>query len=219
MEPVIERYPDGTRINHWAVAMLFVCAALSGLAIFHPLFYFFTAFFGGGPWTRILHPFFGVLMVLGFIVLFFQVWRENIWKPRDTAWVRKAPTLLRGDEEGMPEVGKYNAGQKVVFWLFGLSLVLLLVTGFMFWRPWFAELFPIVVRRIAVLVHAIAAVVLILSVIVHVYAAIWVKGSIQAMTRGTVSAHWARRHHLLWYRDIRGQAGDHGRRDTVADER
>jgi len=59
-------------------------------------------------------------------------------------------------------------------------------------------------RRAAVVLHATAAAILILSVIVHVYAAIWVKGSVRAMTRGTVSEAWARRHHPLWYREISG---------------
>jgi formate dehydrogenase subunit gamma len=199
---MIVRYPDRTRTNHWAVALLFICAALSGLALFHPALYFFSLLFGGGPWTRILHPFFGLLMVLGFVFLFLKVWRDNYWTAGDSAWLRRSPELLKGREENMPPVGKYNAGQKLVFWVFGISLSLLLVTGFMFWQPWFADFFPIVVRRIAVLLHAIAAVVLILSVIVHIYAAILVKGSIRAMTRGVVSENWARRHHSLWHRDI-----------------
>lgn len=203
--PLIERYADGTRLNHWAVAMLFVCAALTGLAVFHPLFYFLSALFGGGQWTRILHPFFGVLMVLGFVFLFLQVWRDNFWNSNDTAWVKRAPDLLKGDEEDMPAVGKYNAGQKAVFWIFAISLVLLLVTGFMFWQPWFADFFPVGIRRAAVLIHSISATILILSVIVHIYAAIWVKGSVQAMTRGTVTENWARRHHLLWYRELNGK--------------
>jgi len=209
---LIQRYPDRTRMNHWAVALLFVCAALSGLAFFHPALFFFSALFGGGPWTRILHPFFGLLMVLGFVFLFFQVWHENIWKPRDTQWVRQAGDLLKGDEGKMPQVGKYNAGQKAVFWVFSICLVLLFVTGFMFWRPWFVDFFPITVRRIAVVVHAVSAVVLVLSVIVHVYAAIWVKGSIRAMTRGTVSEGWARRHHPLWFSELREQGNVQERR-------
>jgi len=203
----IQRYPDGTRMNHWAVALLFLCAGLSGLAFFHPAFYFLTMLFGGGPWTRILHPFFGVLMVIGFVGLFFQVWHENTWKPRDTDWMRNSPRMIKGDQSGMPPVGKYNAGQKLVFWLFGISLLLLFITGFVFWQPYFADSFPVPLRRIAVLVHAVSAVVLILSVIVHVYAAIWVKGSIRAMTRGTVSENWARHHHPLWYRDVRDASG------------
>jgi formate dehydrogenase subunit gamma len=209
MTRYLQRYPDRTRINHWAVAGLFLCAGLSGLAFFHPALFPLTMLFGGGPWTRVLHPFFGVLMVLGFVFLAWQVWRENVWKAQDTAWLKAAPHLvMTGDEESMPPAGKYNAGQKLVFWAFGVSLVLLFVTGFVFWQPWFADYFAIPLRRVAVVVHAAAATVLILSVIAHVYAAIWVKGTMRAMTRGTVTERWARRNHPLWYRQVGGTGGD-----------
>lgn len=198
----IKRYEDGVRLNHWGVALMFVLAALSGLALFHPSLFFFSHLFGGGPWTRILHPFLGLLMVLGFVVLFAKVWRDNTWKPVDTEWVKHSSDLLRGDENRMPPVGKYNAGQKVVFWVFGISLLVLLVTGFMFWRPWFAGYFPIPLIRAAALLHAFSAFVLVLSVIIHVYAAIWVKGSVHAMTRGWVSENWARQHHPLWQQEM-----------------
>ena len=36
--------------------------------------------------------------------------------------------------------------------------------------------------------------------IIHVYAAIWVRGTISAMTRGTVTGGWAWRHHRKWLR-------------------
>ncbi len=205
MTRYVQRYRDFTRINHWLVAFLFIGAGLTGLAFLHPAFYFFTALFGGGPWARILHPFFGVLMALGFIFLFFQLWRDNIWNRDDSAWVRNAPRMMRGDEEHTPPAGKYNAGQKLVFWIFALCLVLLVVTGIMFWRPWFADAFPIPVRRVAVLLHSVSAAVLIIGVIIHIYAAIWVKGSVRAMTRGTVSEHWARQHHPKWYRQLEGK--------------
>jgi len=199
----ITRYRDRTRMNHWAVALLFICAGLTGLALFHPSMYFFSALFGGGYWTRVLHPFFGLLMVLGFVFLFFAVVRDNFWTKTDTEWVKKAPQLITtGNEHGLPPVHKYNAGQKGVFWIFAISLVLLLITGFMFWQPWFAHFFPIPLRRIAMLVHAVAAFALVMSVIIHVYAAIWVKGSFRAMTRGTVHEDWAKSHHPLWYKEV-----------------
>ena len=204
MKKLIQRYPDRTRLNHWAVAMLFVCAGLTGLSLFHPALFPLSMLFGGGPWTRILHPVLGVLMVLGFAFLFALVWRENVWKPGDTEWLEAAPRLvLTGDESAMPPVAKYNGGQKVVFWAFVVCLVLLFVTGFVFWQPWFANAFPIPLRRVAVVVHSASAVVLILSVIAHVYAAIWVKGTMRAMTRGTVTAAWARQNHPLWYREVK----------------
>lgn len=43
---------------------------------------------------------------------------------------------------------------------------------------------------------------MILGIVVHIYAAIWVKGTIRAMTRGTVSAACAKRHHRAWYREM-----------------
>jgi formate dehydrogenase subunit gamma len=202
---MIVRYRDSTRLNHWFVAILFFCAGLTGLAIFHPFFFPLSSLFGGGVWTRILHPFFGIVMALGFIGLFVAMWRENLLDKTDGAWLRAAPRLLRGHEEDMPAVDKNNAGQKLVFWSAALCLAMLLLTGFMFWQPWFADYFPVPLRRLAVLLHALAATVLILTIITHVYAAIWVKGSIQAMTRGTVSEGWARFHHPLWWRRITGK--------------
>jgi formate dehydrogenase subunit gamma len=189
-------------MNHWFVALMFIFAGLSGLAFFHPSLFFFSTLFGGGQWTRILHPFMGLAMVLGFLFLFFSMWRSNLLDGDDAAWLRNAPLMLRGDKSGMPPVGKYNAGQKLVFWAFGISLLLLFVTGFMFWSPWFVGFFPILLRRIAVVVHSVSAVVLILSVITHIYAAIWVKGTLRAMTRGTVTEGWAKLNHPLWHRKM-----------------
>lgn len=202
---MILRYRDSTRLNHWLVAFLFLCAGLTGLAIFHPLFYPLVNLFGGGVWSRILHPFFGVAMALGFLFLFVALWRENVWDRGDSAWMRAAPRLVRGHEAEMPPVGKNNAGQKMVFWIAALCLLVLLVTGFFFWEPWFAPAFPVLLRRLGVVLHAAAATVLILTIIVHIYAAIWVKGSVQAMTRGTVSEGWARFHHPLWWKKITGK--------------
>ena len=201
----LRRYQDSTRLNHWFVAFMFLCAGLSGLAFFHPSLFFLTAFFGGPQWTRVLHPYMGVAMVLGFVFLFFTMWRSNLLDRSDVEWVKNAPQMLKGDKSGMPPVGKYNAGQKLVFWAFAVSLVLLFVTGFIFWSPWFVHYFPITLRRIAVLVHAISAFVLVLSVITHVYAALWVKGSMRAMTRGTVTEPWARLNHPLWHREMTGE--------------
>ena len=200
----LKRYEDGVRMNHWVIAVLFVLAALSGLAFFHPSLFFFSTLFGGGSWTRILHPFLGVAMFLGFFLMFLKVWHENVLNAADREWTRHAGDMLRGDKSKMPPVGKYNAGQKIVFWAFGVSLLVLVLTGIVFWRPWFAGYFSIGLIRLATLLHAVAAVVLILSVIVHVYAAIWVKGTVRAMTRGTVTEAWAKQNHPLWHREITG---------------
>lgn len=198
----LQRYSPGERSNHWAVAICFIAAAVSGFALFHPALYWLTALVGGPQWARILHPYLGIAMFALFLGMFFMFAGANVWRKEDSAWLGSAGKLIgEGSAARMPAVGKYNGGQKLVFWIFVLSLLVLLVTGLMFWQAWFATSVPIGLQRVAVLLHALAAFGLVLAVIVHAYAAIWVKGTLQAMVRGTVSAGWARHHHPLWHRE------------------
>src|SRR3984893_19388964 len=106
----IVRYTAGTRINHWIVAISFVLLALSGLALFHPALFWLTNLFGGGPWTRILHPFLGCFMVLGFVLLAVKFWRHNYLEPGDWMWLRKIEDVGANREEALPGVGRHNAG-------------------------------------------------------------------------------------------------------------
>lgn len=201
----IERYTESDRTNHWVVAISFVLAALSGLAMFHPALFWLTNLFGGGPWTRILHPFIGVVMAAAFVSMAFRFWGHNRLGGGDRQWLRQWRDVIAGREERLPESGRYNAAQKVVFWLMVICVITLFVTGILFWRPWFAAAFPVGLVRLATLLHALAATVLILGFIVHLYAAIWVKGSVAAMMRGTVSENWARKHHPGWFREVSGK--------------
>jgi formate dehydrogenase subunit gamma len=205
MSTPIQRYTARERSNHWVVAIAFVLAALSGLALFHPAFFFLTNLFGGGPWARILHPFIGVVMFLFFMALAARFWRFNHITAADRQWMQRIKDVLCNRDQGLPELGKYNAGQKVLFWVMVVSIPVLLLSGIVVWQPWFAPYFPIGLLRVAAVVHALAAWIMILGIVVHVYAAIWVKGTIRAMTRGTVSAAWAKQHHRAWYREMTGK--------------
>lgn len=197
----IKRYTPGERTNHWIIALTFILLALSGLALFHPSMYWLTNLFGGGPWTRILHPFIGLLMALAFLVLSAAVWKDNRLQDRDWQWLRHMKDVMNNREERLPEVGRYNGGQKLLFFVIVVCMVGLLLSGFVIWRAYFSRYFSIGVIRLASLVHAACALVLVCAIIVHAYAAIWVKGSIQAMTRGTVTAGWAWKHHRAWFRE------------------
>jgi formate dehydrogenase subunit gamma len=209
----IVRYTPKDRINHWLVAMAFVLAALSGLALFHPALFWFTNLFGGGPWDRILHPLIGLFMIVAFIFYAAKMAHENRMLPRDWAWLRQIMDVISNREERLPEVGRYNAGQKLVFYSVVLCLTGLLLTGIVIWRAYFSEYFPITVIRWGALLHALCGFVLISTIIVHIYAAIWVKGSIRAMTRGTVTPGWAWKHHRAWFREMTHAANSRSRPD------
>lgn len=200
---VVDRYTTGARINHWITAASLVLLALSGLALFHPSLYWLTGLFGGGEITRAIHPWIGVVLFFGFLGLFLRFWRLNLWERTDNIWLRKIRDVLSPNhEENLPEVGKYNAGQKLVFWSMSLLIIVLITSGIVIWERYFGPYFSIEQRRIAVLVHAGAAVIAISVWIIHVYAAIWVRGTISAMTRGRVTGGWAWRHHRRWLREL-----------------
>lgn len=199
---IVDRYTVAARINHWITATSLVLLALSGLALFHPKLFFLTALFGGGQMTRTLHPWIGVVLFFSFCGLFIRFWKANLWKSEDNTWLRRARDVLAGREENLPELGKYNAGQKFVFWGMSILIIILIGSGFVVWDQYFYPFSTIEQKRIAILVHALAAVVIICVWIIHVYAAIWVRGTIGAMTRGRVTGGWAWRHHRKWLREL-----------------
>jgi formate dehydrogenase subunit gamma len=202
---LIVRYTPNERTNHWITAITFVLLALSGLAMFHPSMSWLYAIFGGGQWTRILHPFVGCVMFISFMILALRFWHHNYLDRNDVQWMKQINDVITNREDRLPEIGRYNAGQKILFFVMVLSLVLLLLSGIVIWRAYFAFYFPITVIRIASVVHAATAFVLIVSIIMHIYAALWVKGSIGAMVRGTVTYGWARKHHPRWFRETIGK--------------
>jgi formate dehydrogenase subunit gamma len=202
-DPIL-RHPNGERIVHWAVAIVFVFLFLSGLALFHPVFFWFAFLFGGGQFMRFIHPIAGVLLVLFFYPYAAQVWQDNRWLPADRAWVQNMFAYMKKAYHPQ-DTHKYNAGQKLMFWSMVPLIAILFLTGIAMWQPWFAPAFSPAVRRGAGLLHAIASFIMFVGIGIHVYAAYWTKGSIRSMVRGTVTRAWARFHHPAWYREVTGK--------------
>ncbi|HET6418647.1 MAG TPA: formate dehydrogenase subunit gamma [Geobacteraceae bacterium] len=200
----ITRYMAFERANHWLSAILFILAALSGLALFQPAFVPLSQLFGGGTWTRILHPFIGVAMLVSFGVMAVSYWKPNIMTPADWEWLRRVPELAGGDDRNMPEAGKFNGGQKMLFWLLVICMALLILSGIVMWRAYFSFIFPLWLIALASVIHAIAATIMIALLIFHIYAAIWTRESIDAMMHGQVRRAWAKQHHPAWYREMIG---------------
>lgn len=198
------RFTPFERANHWLAASTFILAALSGLVFFHPAFYPLSQLFGGGVWTRILHPFIGVVMLLSFGAMICQYWKLNSMTQADREWLKHAREMVNGDDRHMPETGKFNGGQKLLFWLLVASMVLLTLSGVIIWRAYFSFLFPEWVIRFASVIHAAAATVMMALILFHIYAAIWTKESIDAMLYGHVRRAWAKQHHPEWFRQMTG---------------
>jgi len=201
----LPRFTASERVNHWLVAIVFFLLAFSGLTFFHPYFYPLNQFFGGGTWTRILHPFFGIVLIFFFGGMFFRFRKLSKMTPADRKWLKHARELVKGDERNLPEAGKLNGGQKLMFWSLVTCVALLAASGLVIWRAYLSFLFPAGVVRFSAAVHAAAGVVMIGLIMGHIYLAIWTKESIKAMVGGRVRRAWAKQHHPAWYRELTGR--------------
>ncbi len=198
----IVRYTAPERINHWITAFCFVLAAISGLGFFFPSFNWLMQILGTPQLARILHPFVGVIMFASFIIMFFRYWHHNLINRDDIFWAKNIRKIVVNEEVG--DTGRYNFGQKCVFWAAIIFLVLLLVSGVIIWRPYFAPSFSIPLIRFALMLHSFAAV-----------GADY--GDYGAYLRRPVGERhhyrdggrlgnrtaWAKKHHPRWYREVR----------------
>jgi formate dehydrogenase subunit gamma len=133
---------------------------------------------------------------------------QNLPEFTDFVWLARITMYCgRTTKTTSPRSAKYNAGQKFVFWSQFILIGTLFVTGVGLCEQglgYFENLLgfkaTIEQKRWAVLTHVSAAVLAITVWIIHVYAVIWVRGTISAMTRGTVTGGWGWRHHRKWLR-------------------
>lgn len=190
------------RFCHWMIVICFFLAATSGLSWFFPSFSWLSAFLGTPQMARALHPFLGIAVFLGLCFMFVRFVKYNLPARTDRIWFRSIRDVVLNNHEQPLRIGKYNAGQKVLFWLIMASIVVLLVSGLIMWRAYFSEYFSITVIRLAILAHSIAGIGLILLILGHIYLAIWVRGSITGMVTGYVSKAWARQHHDRWAEEL-----------------
>jgi formate dehydrogenase subunit gamma len=199
------RHPVYTRVLHWSVAIFFLLALLSGIALFNPWLYrMLTPLFGGGATTRLLHPWFSLGFVVVFAMQFVNWLHPMTWNRNDRRWLGRLREYVSNSEEREPEhVGFFNAGQKLYFWSIVVSTIVFFVTGIFMWFP---QTFGRLAVAVGYVLHDLAALLMLGGLIVHLYeATIAQPGTFRSMIRGTVDRRWAWTHHPAWYRDATGR--------------
>jgi formate dehydrogenase iron-sulfur subunit len=198
----IVRHGVGARVTHWLVALAFFVTLLTGLPIWTPIFGWMAALFGGLSVCRWLHPWAGVALVASAVLMFFRWVGEMRMERGDWGWLGpKLIAYFRQEGEG-EDIGKYNGGQKILFFAVSILTVLLLASGIVLWFP---LRFAMGLRELSWVIHDAAFLFFALTIVVHIYlGTAALPGTFQSMTRGTVSKAWARLHHPRWYRESTG---------------
>lgn len=204
---LIERFTYFERAAHWVNAIAFSILAISGIVMAFGRFIL-------APWMgltlngwlayalKTTHNFVGPLFVVSLVIVFITFVRDNFPDESDWRWLREGGGLFGGAE---PPAGRFNAGEKIVFWAGVLALGFTVVGSGLVMD----QLIPGVVysrgtMQIAHMVHAIAAMFMMAMFLGHIYlGTIGMKGAYRGMKTGYVDEGWAAEHHELWYEDIR----------------
>ncbi len=229
----IERFNALERGVHWLTASSFIVLGLTGLNVSYGR-YVLKPILGPEAFGTITyygklgHNYLAFAFILG-VVLMFLLWvRHNIPSLRDLKWLAVGGGLFSKNVH--PEAPRFNAGQKLVFWMVVLGGASLSLSGLalMFpgditpWAGTFAILnklgFDLPVHltilqetQLSVLWHSLVALVMIGAVIGHIYiGSLGMEGAIDAVASGQVDLNWAKEHHSLWVEEEMAKADARG---------
>ena len=201
------RYTLRERLVHWIAGVSYVYLLGTGLAFWSPWLFWLAAALGGAQVSRTLHSWAGLIFV-GAMWYMYVMWAPQMkHTDDDRRWWKALKYYSTNQDEKMPPAGRYNAGQKFLFWGFFWCSLLLLLSGVFLWAPQYFAWHSLLAMRIAVLVHASAALFTIGLFMIHLYMGIFAeRGAFGSVIRGDVSIAFAKRYHPTWYKEIVGES-------------
>ena len=204
---MIERFTPFERSAHWANAAAFSVLAISGVVMAFGKFFLLpimgSTLFGWLAYAlKNAHNFAGPLFAVSLVIVIATFIRDNLPAQGDLNWLLKGGGMLSGQHV---KSGRFNAGEKVVFWggvfVLGLAVVASglamdkLLPGLSYERS---------TMQVAHMVHAVSNILMLVMFIGHIYlGTIGTEGALEGMKTGYVDETWAREHHELWYDDVK----------------
>lgn len=206
---MIGRFSLAERWAHWVTGISFVVLAITGLVTLfgkHVLLPVigYTLFSWLSALAKNLHNFIAPLFIASLLVFIVMFVKDNVYQKGDIGWLAKAWRMFVKGEH-IPS-WRFNMGEKVYFWIGVVGLCLTLgVTGLILLFPNFDQVRS--TMQLASMVHAVAAMVMIVFALGHIYVGtIGVEGAYRNMADGVTDEAWAKEHHELWYNEVKGGA-------------
>jgi formate dehydrogenase subunit gamma len=195
----IPRFNSFERFAHWLTAVSFVILGLTGLNITFGRIILLPligpdAFSRMSQIAKYLHNYVSAAFVIG-LILIIALWiKDNIPRKVDIDWIRQGGGFIKSKHA---PAGRFNAGEKLVFWFALGAGAAVTVSGVLLLFPFYVT--NIVGMQIAQVVHAVIAVLFVAVVIAHIYiGTLGMEGAFEAMATGEVDLNWAKEHHDRW---------------------
>jgi formate dehydrogenase subunit gamma len=195
----ILRFKAFERFSHWLTAVSFVILALTGLNITFGKLLLLPVV---GPDTfsdisvlaKYAHNFASFAFMAGLVLIIVIFFKDNLPAKVDLDWVKQGGGFIKGKHA---PAGKFNPGEKLVYWLSLAAGVGVSLSGILLLFPFYGTDIPDM--QIAQGLHAVVAVLFIALILGHIYiGTLGMEGAFEAMGTGEVDLNWAKEHHDLW---------------------
>jgi formate dehydrogenase subunit gamma len=195
----VPRFNAFERFSHWLTAVSFVVLGLTGLNITFGKIVLLPmigpeVFSSLSQAAKYVHNFVSASFVVG-LALIVALWiKDNIPRKVDVDWVKQGGGFIKSKHAPS---GRFNAGEKLVFWFALGAGVAVIISGYLLMFPFYVA--DIAGMQIAQVVHAVIAVLFVAVIIAHIYiGTLGMEGAFEAMANGDVDLNWAKEHHDLW---------------------
>jgi formate dehydrogenase subunit gamma len=195
----IVRFKAFERFSHWLTAVSFVILGLTGLNITFGKILLLPvigpgAFSSVSEAAKYAHNFTSFSFVAGLILIIVIFFKDNIPEKVDLEWLKQGGGFIKNKHA---PAGRFNPGEKAIYWLSLAAGVVVSVSGFVLLFPFFGT--DIADMQIAQGVHAIVAVLFVALILGHIYiGTLGMEGAFEAMGTGEVDLNWAKEHHDIW---------------------
>jgi len=195
----IVRFNALERFVHWMTATCFIILALSGLNITFGKRLLLPligpqAFTDWSQWAKYAHNYLSFPFTLGVILIFLMWLAGNLPNRIDVEWLKEGGGIVGRRH---PPAERFNAGQKMVYWIVVLGGGAVAATGYVMMFPFY--LTDVAGMQTTQMLHGIFALLFVAAMLGHIYiGTIGMEGAFEAMGTGEVDLNWAREHHRLW---------------------
>ena len=240
---VLLRFKTYERFGHWLLAGSFIALAITGLLVLFGRVAIIPLF-GHEVWAPVaiaskwVHNNISWAFMLALVMIFVMWVLQNIPNWNDVKWLARGGGIIG---KGHVPAAKFNAGQKIIFWIVIIGGASLSASGlsllFPFEMPMFASTFahlndwgipqaiglgelndtltPQEEMQYSQLWHGIVAFGLTAVIFAHIYlGSIGMEGAYDAMGKGEVEEQWAREHHSIWAEKAIAERDDPRRKQT-----
>lgn len=200
----ILRFNAFERCVHWLTAVSFVILGITGLNITFGRIVLLPwlgpqAFSDWSQWAKYSHNYLSFAFTTGVVIMFLMWVAENFPTAADATWIKEGGGMFDRSDRTHPPAWRFNAGQKILYWLVIFSSIAMMVTGYMLLFPFYGGL-TVGSMELAEVFHGVVAMLFVALIFGHIYiGTVGMEGAFDAMSDGRVDVNWAKEHHDLWY--------------------